>query len=178
MPKFLVNTAGYSKEDSTIMSLIMIVSFMVMQPIVGASSDKIGRKPILITFGVLGSLFSVPLLNAIAASRGIAEGLMFVLAGLVISSFYSATNAVVKAELFPVQVRAAGIGIPYSIVVAIFGGSAEYVGLRFKVAGWEQGFYYYISACMFISLLVYFFMKETRSVPPKMIAPSAVTVQS
>jgi len=178
MPKFLVNTAGYSKEDSTIMSLIMIVSFMVMQPIVGASSDKIGRKPILITFGVLGSLFSVPLLNAIAASRGIGEGLMFVLAGLVISSFYSATNALVKAELFPVEVRAAGIGIPYSIVVAIFGGSAEYVGLRFKAAGWEQGFYYYISACMFISLLVYLFMKETRSVPPKMIAPSAVTVQS
>ncbi len=161
MPKFLVNTAGFSKEQSTLMSLVMILSFMAMQPLVGALSDKIGRKPLLVAFGVCGTLFTVPLLNAIADAHSVAAAMFYVLLALLICSGYSSVNALVKAELFPVEVRAAGIGIPYALVVALFGGTSEFIGLHFKNAGWEVGYYYYVSACIFISLLVYVFMKET-----------------
>ncbi len=161
MPKFLVNTAGFTKEQSTLMSLMMILSFMALQPIMGALSDRIGRKPLLIAFGICGSLFTVPLLNSIAAAQTVPEAMGFVLLTLLIASGYSGVNALVKAELFPVEVRAAGIGIPYALVVALFGGSAEFVGLQFKNAGWEQGYFYYVSAGIFISLIACLFLRET-----------------
>lgn len=170
MPKFLVNTAGFTKEQSTLMSLVMILSFMAMQPLLGALSDRIGRKPLLIAFGVCGALFTVPLMNAIAGSQTFAGAMVLVLLALLMTSGYSSVNALVKAELFPVEVRAAGIGIPYAMIVALFGGTTEFVGLQFKNAGWEEGYYYYVSGCILVSLLVYVFMRETApkvSVEPK-----------
>lgn len=166
MPKFLVNTAGFTKEQSTLMSLVMILSFMVMQPIAGALSDRIGRKPMLIAFGVCGTLFTVPLLNAISTSHSVAEAMLFVLLTLLITSGYSGVNALVKAELFPVEVRAAGIGIPYAVIVALFGGTTEFIGLQFKNAGWEQGYYYYVSVCIFVSLIACSFLRETSPLKP------------
>jgi len=161
MPKFLVNTAHFSKEQSTLISLLSIIAFMIMQPFVGALSDKVGRRPVLIAFGVLGTLLTVPLLNAIATSHSTNLALLLVIAGLTITSCYTAINAVVKAELFSVEMRAVGIGIPYALATSLFGGTAEYIGLQFKNAGWEQGYFYYISAGIFISLLVFIFMRET-----------------
>jgi MHS family alpha-ketoglutarate permease-like MFS transporter len=83
------------------------------------------------------------------------------MAGLTISSFYSSISAVVKAELFPVEIRALGVGLPYAIAVSLFGGSAGYVALWFKSIGHESWFYWYVTACVFGSLLVYVFMRET-----------------
>ena len=68
----------------------------------------------------------------------------------------------VKAELFTVERRALGVGLPYALTVAIFGGSAEYVALWFKDIGLERGFYWYVSACIACSLLVYVLMPETK----------------
>ena len=86
-----------------------------------------------------------------------------ILAALAIVSGYTAINAVVKAELFPVEVRALGVGLPYAVTVALFGGTAEYVALWFKQAGHESGFYWYVTACIAISLLVYLWMPDTRT---------------
>jgi MHS family alpha-ketoglutarate permease-like MFS transporter len=68
----------------------------------------------------------------------------------------------VKAELFPAEIRALGVGLPYALTVAIFGGTAEYIALLFKDWGHESWYYWYITACISISLLVYIIMKETK----------------
>jgi MHS family alpha-ketoglutarate permease-like MFS transporter len=81
---------------------------------------------------------------------------------LIIVSGYTSINAVVKAELFPTEIRALGVGFPYSVTVAIFGGTAEYVALSFKNAGHEPYFYWYVTGCIFISLLVYLTMRDTK----------------
>jgi MHS family alpha-ketoglutarate permease-like MFS transporter len=81
---------------------------------------------------------------------------------LAISSLYSSISAVVKAELFPVEVRALGVGLPYAIAVSLFGGSAEYIALWFKSIGREAWFYWYVTGCVFCSLLVYTFMREPQ----------------
>ncbi|WP_329610961.1 hypothetical protein [Pseudomonas sp. KNUC1026] len=86
-----------------------------------------------------------------------------IMAALVIVSGYTSINAVVKAELFPAEVRALGVGLPYALTVSIFGGTAELVALQFKQAGYESGFYWYVTACIAVSLLVYVFMKDTRT---------------
>ena len=96
------------------------------------------------------------------SSSGAAFGLIF--AALLIVSGYTSINAVVKAELFPVHVRALGVGLPYALTVSIFGGSAEYVALWFKSVGNEAGFYWYVSAAIACSLLTYWHMPETQKI--------------
>ena len=84
------------------------------------------------------------------------------MAGLVIVSGYTAINAVVKAELFPTHIRALGVGLPFAVTVALFGGTAEYVALFLKSVGHETWFYGYVAACIAVSLAVYAVMPETR----------------
>ena len=148
MQKFLVNTSGFSKETATLISASALFIYMCLQPVVGAISDRIGRRPVLIAFGVLGTLTTVPILTALAATRDAWTAFALVMAGLVIVSGYSAINAVVKAELFPTHVRALGVGLPFAVTVALFGGTAEYIGLWFKSVGHETSFYWYITVCI------------------------------
>jgi MHS family alpha-ketoglutarate permease-like MFS transporter len=161
MQKFMINTTGLPKEEVTWINFIALVVFVCLQPAFGALSDRIGRRPLLIAFGVGATVLSYPLLTAVAhASSGLAAfGLMMV--GLVIVSGYTSINAVVKAELFPARIRALGVGLPYALTVAIFGGTTEYVALGLKNIGHENWFFVYVSACALISLLVYFFMGES-----------------
>ena len=162
MPAFLVNTVRLSRDQATQISFISLVLYAAMQPLAGAISDRIGRRPVLMWFGVLGTLGTVPILTALAGTRDYLTALLLVLAALVIVSGYTAINAVVKAELFPAGVRALGVGLPYAIAVSIFGGTAPYVALWFKSQGVETAFYWYVTALIFGSLLVYAGMAETQ----------------
>jgi len=162
MQKFLVNTVGFARDTATLVSAGSLVGFMLLQPLVGALSDRIGRRPILIAFGIAGTLGTVPILSRLAGAQAPLQAFALIMLALVIVSGYSSINAVVKAELFPVEVRALGVGLPYAITVSVFGGTAEYVALWFKQAGNESGFYWYVTACIACSLLVYLFMPDTR----------------
>mgnify|MGYP000338371013 CR=1 FL=1 len=162
MQKFLANTAGFSKDTATLISASALFVYMILQPIVGAVSDVVGRRPVLVTFGVLGALTTVPILTAIERVRDPWEAFLLVIAGLAIVSCYTAINAVVKAELFPTSIRALGVGLPYALTVAAFGGTAEWIALWLKQAGHETYFYWYVSACIAVSLVVYATMRDTR----------------
>ncbi|KGS23589.1 sugar (and other) transporter family protein [Burkholderia pseudomallei MSHR7343] len=161
MQKFLVNTVGMSKHDATLVSAASLALFAILQPIVGSISDRIGRRPVLIAFGVLGTLFTVPIMTAISRTHDVWTAFFLNMAALVIVSGYTSINAVVKAELFPAKIRALGVGFPYALTVSIFGGTAEYLALWLKQAGHESLFYWYVTAAIFCSLLVYVCMRDT-----------------
>lgn len=161
MQKFLVNTVGLTRNVATLISASSLFIFMLLQPLVGALSDRVGRRPILLTFGVLGTLATVPLLTALSRANDPFVAFALIMTALVIVSGYTSINAVVKAELFPVEIRALGVGLPYALAVSIFGGTAEYVALWFKSIGRETLFYWYVTGCIACSLLVYLFMRET-----------------
>lgn len=162
MQKFLVNTSGFSKSSATLISTLTLIIFMVIQPLFGLLSDKIGRKPLLIAFGILGSIATVPILYFLADTRNVWVAFAFILLALIIVSAYTSINAVVKAELFPANVRALGVGFPYAIAVSLFGGTAEYIALLFKNEGHQAWFYWYVAICIAVSLMVYISMLDTQ----------------
>ncbi|MFC4112971.1 MFS transporter [Nonomuraea zeae] len=162
LTKYLSNTAGLAKETATLVSFCALFIFMCLQPLAGALSDRIGRRPLLITFGLGSMLGTVPLMTALGGADGFGGALVLSLTGLIIITGYTSINAVVKAELFPTHVRALGVALPYAIANALFGGTAEYVALWFKDNGIESGFFWYVSGCAAVSLVVYLTMRETR----------------
>ncbi len=162
MQKFLVDTSGFGKAEATLISSLTLLVFMLAQPLFGLLSDKIGRKPLLIGFGVLGTLTTIPILTLLSGTKDAWVAFALILAALIIISGYTSINAVVKAELFPANIRALGVGFPYAIAVSIFGGSAEYVALGFKILHHSQWFYWYVTICIALSLLLYITMKDTR----------------
>src|SRR5690606_14499068 len=103
------------------------------------------------------------LMTAIGEAGSNAQILGLLLIYMLILSTYSSISVVVKAELFPAEVRVVGIGLPHAITVAVFGGSAEYVALWLKNAGHEKWFYSYITIAIFISLMMFLLMKDTRT---------------
>ena len=161
--KFLVNTAGFSRESATQVSALTLVVFMLVQPVVGYLSDRVGRRPVLMTFGVLGTLGTVPVLTALSAARTEPQAFALLMTALLAVSGYTSINAVVKAELFPTNIRALGVGLPYAVAVSLFGGTAEYLALWAKSLGHEPWFYWYVTACIAASLVVYVTMPETRT---------------
>ena len=161
--KFLVNTTGWSKADATRISALTLLGFMLVQPLVGLLSDRVGRRPVLIVFGVLGTLGTVPVLTALEGARTMPAALLLLGAALTAVSGYTAINAVVKAELFPTEIRALGVGLPYAVAVSIFGGTAEYLALQAKSMGHERWYYWYVTLCIAGSLVVYATMGETSS---------------
>jgi MHS family alpha-ketoglutarate permease-like MFS transporter len=162
MQKFLVNTVHLTKERSTVLTFWLMLIYACIQPLCGLLSDKIGRKPLLITFGVAGTLFTVPILTAVSHATTETTAFLLLLTALLIVSGYTSINAVVKAELFPSQVRALGVGLPYALTVAVFGGTAEYIALYCKKIGHESWYYWYVTICVFISLVVYVFSRDTK----------------
>ena len=163
MQKFLVNTSGFTRETATWIMTIALIVYAAMQPVAGALSDRVGRKPLMIAFGVLGLLATVPIFLALERVDNAGMALLLVLASLAIVTGYTSINAVVKAELFPAHIRTLGVALPYALANTIFGGTAEYVALWLKNAGLERGFYWYVTAMIGVSLLVYLRMRDTRT---------------
>lgn len=160
--RFLVQSVGLTRREASGIMAAALAYLMVLQPIFGSLSDRIGRRPMLVLFGLLGATSTVPLLEAMARSST-ASGALLPLVGLfTILSFYTSVNAVVKAELFPAGVRALGVGLPYALTVSLFGGTAEAVGTIFKRAGHEQMFFVYVSVCAAVTGLVALGMRDTR----------------
>jgi MHS family alpha-ketoglutarate permease-like MFS transporter len=161
--KFLVNTTGFTKQVASQVNAATLLLFMFLQPVFGHLSDKIGRRPILITFGLLGTLGTVPLLTALETASSPFTAFLLLASALTVVSCYTSINAVVKAEMFPTEVRALGVALPYAIAVSMFGGTAEYVALTLKELGHERWFYWYATAVISLSLLVYVRMPDTKT---------------
>jgi MFS transporter, MHS family, dicarboxylic acid transporter PcaT len=154
MQKYLVNTVGMTIKSASNVMTVCLFLYMCMQPLFGILSDRIGRRNNMLLFAALGALATVPIVNLLkVADSPLTAGLLITLA-LAIVSFYTSISGVVKAEMFPPEVRALGVGLAYAVANALFGGSAEYVALGLKSIGHESAFYWYVTAMMVLAFLV------------------------
>jgi MFS transporter, MHS family, alpha-ketoglutarate permease len=162
MQKYLKLSVGLDDTQTTLVTGASLVFALLLQPLYGALSDRIGRKALLVWFGVMGTIFTIPLLYALQATHSALMAFLLIAGAWMIVAGYTSINAVVKAELFPTKVRATGVGLPYAITVSIFGGTAESIALWFKSIGHETWFYYYLTAVIATSLIVYLTMRDTK----------------
>ncbi|MFB5544451.1 MFS transporter [Bacillus cereus] len=161
LQKFMVNTVGLPKEVVSWINFVALLIFVVLQPIAGLLSDKIGRRPLLMAFGILGTLLTAPIFFFLEKTTEPMVAFLLMMVGLIIVTGYTSINAIVKAELFPTEIRALGVGLPYALTVAIFGGTAEFIALWLKSIGMESLFYFYVAGCIAISFITYWRMDES-----------------
>lgn len=162
MQKYLVNTAHFSKDTATYVMTAALFLFMLIQPAIGALSDRVGRRNSLIFWAVCGLFGTVPVMTALGAATDATYAFTLIMAAMFVMSFYTSIAGIVKAEMFPMHVRALGTGLSYAIANSVFGGSAEYVALQLKSWGHEEWFYWYVAGMMCLALVAALLMRDSR----------------
>ena len=162
MQTFVKLSVGLTEDQTTFVIFGTLIFATLLQPLYGALSDRIGRKPLLIFFGIAGTLSTVPILTALKETKSPFTAFLLICAAWIFVAGYTSINAIVKAELFPTNVRALGVGLPYAITVSVFGGTAPAIALYFKSLGHEDWFYYYLSGMICLSLIIYSTMRDTK----------------
>ncbi|KQO70901.1 alpha-ketoglutarate permease [Methylobacterium sp. Leaf88] len=153
MPKYLFNTAHIDKVTASQISTAALFIYMIIQPFFGWLSDRIGRKANMLLYSGLGTLMVVPLMTAIGSTQNAVLSFALIMVGLIVISFYTGISGIVKAELFPTQVRALGVGLSYAIANSLFGGTAEMVALYLKQVGSESTFFWYVTVMLGVAFI-------------------------
>jgi MFS transporter, MHS family, alpha-ketoglutarate permease len=162
MQKYLVNTAGMPKTSaSQVMTWVLLV-YMLIQPIFGALSDKIGRKTNMIIYSGIGMVMTVPLMSFLGGNKDPYLAFAMITLALAVISFYTGISGIVKAELFPADIRALGVGLSYALANATFGGTAEFVALWFKDVGIETTFFWYVTVMLAIAFAASLIMPNPK----------------
>ncbi len=162
MQKYLINTAGFSKGDVADTMTVCLFVFMLMQPLIGAISDKIGRKNSMLIFVIGMIVLPVPVLNAIGKQSSLFDAGLLIILAMVFLSFYTSISGIVKAEMFPAYIRGLGVGFTYAIGNSLFGGSAEYVALFMKQHGYGEVFPWYVVGVALCGLIAVLCMHDNR----------------
>jgi MHS family alpha-ketoglutarate permease-like MFS transporter len=160
MQKYLVNTIGMTKVTASGVMTVALLVYACLQPVFGLLSDRIGRRTSMLWFGALATICTAPIFFALRGVTSPVLACLLIIAALAIVSLYTSISGLIKAEMFPMEVRALGVGLSYAVANAIFGGSAEYVALWFKQAGMEQNFYWYVSAMCALAFVVAYRMPD------------------
>lgn len=154
------------KDDAltaTWINLISLIFLMLLQPLGGLLSDRIGRKPMLVGFGVGGVVYTYFLITYLPLTKNPFLSFLLVAVGYVIITGYTSINAIVKAELFPFHIRALGVGLGYALANSIFGGTSPVIYQVAKSANQVGLFIAYVTVCIALSLLVYIFALRNKS---------------
>jgi MHS family alpha-ketoglutarate permease-like MFS transporter len=136
---------------------------MLLQPVGGLISDKVGRKPVLVFFGIGGVLYTWFLITFLQDATSVAATLVVTCVGYVLLTGYTSINAIVKAELFPSHIRALGVGVGYALANSAFGGTAPMIYQAAKNGGQVPWFIGYVTVVIGISLVVYLFVLKNKS---------------
>ncbi|GAA5156096.1 MULTISPECIES: MFS transporter [Amycolatopsis] len=160
MPTYAHLATGIPLNQALLANTLAMVVFLVLLPFGGLLSDRIGRKPTLTAFAAGFLLFAWPAFHFLGNSFW--SVLVIEIIGLVLIVGYSANCAVIMAEQFPPEVRTTGIGLPYALSVALFGGTAPYVTTWMNAHHFGGLVWVDVAVAAVIGIAVYLTMPETK----------------
>jgi MHS family alpha-ketoglutarate permease-like MFS transporter len=155
--------AGGDVMTGVVINLIALAVLMLLQPVGGWLSDIVGRKSLLVFFGVGGVLYTGYLILSLPQQSSWLPAFAILTIGFVILTGYTSINAVVKAELFPTHIRALGVGLGYALANSAFGGTAPLLYQAALRSDRVMTFVVYVTAVIFVSLCVYVFFLKNKS---------------
>ena len=161
MPGYAHTATGIPLSKALLANTLGIAYFLCLLPFVALLSDRFGRKPTLLAFAIGFVVIAYPAF-ALLHLGGFWPLLGVELIGLTFLAGYSANCAAVLAEQFPAEVRTTGIGLPYALAVAVFGGTAPYLTTWMSVHGLSGWVWLYVTAGALVGVWVYAVMPETK----------------
>ena len=162
MPGYVSAALGtMSLQTALLANTIALAYFLCLLPFAGIIADRVGRKPVMLTFAIGFLLFAYPAFRMLETG-GFWTLLAVEIVGVTLLAGYAGLIATVMAEQFPAEVRTTGIGFPYAIAVALFGGTAPYITTWLATNGLQDWVWLYVAAAALGGVVVYARMPETR----------------
>jgi MHS family alpha-ketoglutarate permease-like MFS transporter len=159
-PPFAIQQRGTDPSGALWAASAATVLFILVLPLWGALSDRIGRRPVLMISWVLLAVLLFPLEGLI---QGQAWQLLVAMGvALLLTAGVSAIAPALFAEMFPTGIRAVGFGVPYSLAIALFGGTAPYLQAYFDQHHNTTAFYWWVIALVAVSVVTIALSPETR----------------
>ncbi|MBY0272667.1 MAG: MFS transporter [Alphaproteobacteria bacterium] len=156
---FLTALLNFDMASSLIMTTISMVAMGVSILCFGWVSDKVGRKPVLITGALAFTFFAYPLF--LSLEGGYIEALLAQIALSFIMGVFFAPIPATLVELFPLTVRYSGLAISHSISMAVFGGTAPFIATGLiHLTNNNAAPALYLGLASLISAIALFFMKD------------------
>ncbi|WP_199746687.1 MULTISPECIES: MFS transporter [unclassified Amycolatopsis] len=160
LQKYMVNTAGIPKPTASLIGFAALFLFIFMQPVAGALSDRWGRRPVMFGFSIGGMLLTVPIMTLVGRTGNPWVAFLLMITAMVFLSGYTALSAIIKAEMFPTNVRALGVGLPHAVATAVFGGLSEPIALALKQAGYESVYFWWVTGCIGLTFVATLVVRE------------------
>ncbi|MEU7814327.1 MFS transporter [Pseudonocardia sp. NPDC049154] len=157
---FAISTRGVDPTHALWATVVANTLFMITLPLWGLLSDRVGRRPVYLAYGIAMALVAYPLL-ALLDDSAVRLGVLMTVALVLMGAFVGNMPAYFS-ELFPTRVRASGVGIGSSLTVAILGGSAPYLLTWLSAQGLEWVFGLYTVVLALIGLVTAAFSPETK----------------
>jgi len=126
VPTFLTSAGKLNESDSLKLSTIAAIAVILITPLAGALSDRIGRKPVLIVLALLSAMLPITLFSLMAGGSP-SSALWAAIVLACVAGAVSAVGAIATGELFPGEGRISGLALGATTATAIFGGVTPYV---------------------------------------------------
>ncbi|MFD1654623.1 MFS transporter, partial [Pseudonocardia alaniniphila] len=157
---FAIQQRGTDPSGALWAATAATVLYILVLPLWGALSDRIGRRAVFVISVVPLGVLLFPLEGLI---QGQAWQLLVAMGvSLVLGAGASAIAPALFAEMFPTGIRAVGFGVPYSLAIALFGGTAPYLQAYFDQRHETTAFYWWVIALIAVSLVTIVLSPETR----------------
>lgn len=166
LPTFAQQQLHISPSATLFSTTFSGVIYLILAPIFGALSDRVGRKPLLYASFIGTAVLGYPLFSYLVSAQSIAAMVMVQAVATIVLSLCTGVICAVLSEIFPTRIRYTALSVSYGLSVAIFGGFAALIATALiRWTGDPLAPAYYVIFGGIASLIATFFIVERARKP-------------